>query len=154
MSVTQYGERIGKTAKLSVACSGFIFSPNRKKLLLTRRKDNGEWCVPGGRLEAGESLAEACIRELREETGLETCAVRVVGVFSNPDAISTYPDGNRWQMVEVDLEMEIVSGEPTLSNETTEFGWFSEEDLWRDDIMSIELPRIAWALRRAVPYFK
>ncbi len=154
MSKTLYGDRIGKTAKISTACSGFVFNIDRTRLLLTRRTDNGEWCVPGGRFEPGESLAEGCARELLEETGLETRAVRILGVYSNPDIISTYPDGNRWQTVEVDLEMEIVSGVLGLSNETTEFGWFGLTDLASIPVMDIEMPRIHAALRGETPYFK
>ena len=52
------------------------------RILLTKREDFEVWCLPGGGVEAGESLAEAGIREAREETGLEVELTRLVGVYS------------------------------------------------------------------------
>jgi ADP-ribose pyrophosphatase YjhB (NUDIX family) len=53
-----------------------------ESILLTRREDFEVWCLPGGGVEEGESLAEAGIREAREETGLEVELTRLVGVYS------------------------------------------------------------------------
>jgi 8-oxo-dGTP pyrophosphatase MutT (NUDIX family) len=47
-----------------------VFDEERTKVLLTRRTDNGRWCLPGGGIDSGESAAEACEREALEETGL------------------------------------------------------------------------------------
>jgi ADP-ribose pyrophosphatase YjhB (NUDIX family) len=44
-----------------LGCSAAIFD-ERGRILLTRRADNGQWCLPGGRMESGESAAEACER--------------------------------------------------------------------------------------------
>jgi 8-oxo-dGTP diphosphatase len=54
--------------------------------LLVRRADVGEWALPGGTLEWGETLRANVARELDEEAGVESCEiVRLVGVFSRPD---------------------------------------------------------------------
>ncbi len=54
--------------------------------LLVRRADVGEWALPGGTLEWGETLRASIARELSEEAGVESCnVVRVVGVFSRPE---------------------------------------------------------------------
>jgi 8-oxo-dGTP diphosphatase len=54
--------------------------------LLIRRGDTGEWALPGGTLEWGETLRAGLARELREEAGIESFeVVRLVGVFSRPD---------------------------------------------------------------------
>ncbi len=52
------------------------------KILLTKREDFEVWCLPGGGVEDGESLAEAAIREAKEETGLDVELTRLVGVYS------------------------------------------------------------------------
>lgn len=52
------------------------------KVLLTKREDFEVWCLPGGSVEAGESLAAAGIREAKEETGLDVELTRLVGVYS------------------------------------------------------------------------
>jgi 8-oxo-dGTP diphosphatase len=54
--------------------------------LLIRRADVGDWALPGGTLEWGETLRTSIVRELAEEAGVERCTVgRVVGVYSRPD---------------------------------------------------------------------
>jgi len=55
---------------------------NDEKVLLTKREDFEVWCLPGGGVEEGESLAEAGIREAKEETGLVVELTRLVGVYS------------------------------------------------------------------------
>ena len=58
---------------------------NDGKILLTRREDFEVWCLPGGVVEPGESVAEAAVREAREETGLEVELTRLVGIYSRPN---------------------------------------------------------------------
>jgi len=52
------------------------------KVLLTKREDFEVWCLPGGGVEEGETLAEGAIREAKEETGLDIELTRLVGVYS------------------------------------------------------------------------
>jgi ADP-ribose pyrophosphatase YjhB (NUDIX family) len=141
-----YGERIGKQGKLSVGCSAVIFDATRQKIVLTRRSDNGRWCLPGGHMEAGESVAEACIREIEEETGLRVQVNRLIGVYSNPHMLSTYADGNCYQIVALCFEAEVQEGELGLSDETTEAGYFTPDEIETIDIMEHHRQRIADAL--------
>lgn len=129
MTQVLYGDRLGKEGQLRMGCSAVIFNEDRTKALLTRRTDNGRWCIPGGGLEAGESAAEACIREVWEETGLNVEVKRLIGVYSNPNQLVVYPDGNKVHFVVLSFEAEVRSGELGLSNETTETGFFSVQEM-------------------------
>jgi ADP-ribose pyrophosphatase YjhB (NUDIX family) len=120
-----FGERLGKQGKIRLGCSAIIFDDIREKVLLTRRADNDRWCLPGGTMESGESAAEACEREVLEETGLTVRVKRLIGVYSNPDQLVIYPDGNKAHFVVLSFEADVMDGELSLSNETTDFGYFS-----------------------------
>jgi ADP-ribose pyrophosphatase YjhB (NUDIX family) len=129
MTKVLFGERIGRTGKLRLGCSAAIFNENRDKILLTKRSDNGQWCLPGGAMEPGESAEDCCQREVNEETGLEVSPIRLVGVYSNPDQLVVYPDGNRVQVVVLHFEAQITGGQLGLSNETTEAGFFTLDEV-------------------------
>jgi ADP-ribose pyrophosphatase YjhB (NUDIX family) len=58
------------------------------KALLTRREDFDVWCLPGGEVDQGESVAQAAMREIAEETGLRIELDRLVGIYSEPDWFS------------------------------------------------------------------
>ena len=123
------GNRVGKKGRLGVGCSASIFDPNKEKMLLVRRIDNGKWAVPGGYMESGESFSEACKREIKEETGLEINVNRLIGIYTSPNLLLEYPDGNKWQLVVLHFDAELVSGELKPSEETTEFGFFSLSEM-------------------------
>ncbi len=57
---------------------------NLGQILLTKRTDLPVWCLPGGGIEHGESIAQAAIREVHEETGLDIVLTRLVGLYSRP----------------------------------------------------------------------
>jgi ADP-ribose pyrophosphatase YjhB (NUDIX family) len=136
------GERIGKLGKLALGCSATIFDASRQKVLLTRRTDNGRWCLPGGRTDAGESVIETCIRETLEETGLEVRVVRLLGVYSSPHRLVEYPDGNRYQIVALNFEVEPIGGALAISDETTDYGYFSWEEIGQMDVMETHVERL------------
>ena len=143
-----YGDRIGKKAKLALVCSAIIFDDSREKVLLTRRADNGKWCLPGGHMEAGESTTEACAREVLEETGLTVKVGRLIGVYGSPHRITEYADGNKVQSVVMCFEAETISGELTTSDETTEFGYYDVNEMQGLDLLDSSQERIDDALAR------
>jgi 8-oxo-dGTP pyrophosphatase MutT (NUDIX family) len=148
-----YGERIGKQAILKVGCAAVIFDPNRQKVLLTRRTDNGRWCLPGGGMDAGESAAEGCAREVWEETGLIVAIDKLIGVYTSPHRITEYIDGNRFQFVSFCFEASVIGGELGLSNETTEVGYFSPGEIETIDLMENHVERISDAFAGRVATF-
>jgi 8-oxo-dGTP pyrophosphatase MutT (NUDIX family) len=88
-----YGERIGRTAQLKLGCAAIIPDDTGRNIVLTRRTDNGRWCLPGGAMDPGESLEECCRREVWEETGLIVRVVRLIGIYSTPHRVTYYADG-------------------------------------------------------------
>jgi ADP-ribose pyrophosphatase YjhB (NUDIX family) len=140
------GERISRQAILTAGCSAILFDASRQKILLTRRTDNGLWCLPGGRMEPGESAAEACEREVWEETGLQVRAARLIGVYSDPNMLIEYADGNRCQILALSFEAEIMGGELGLSDETTEAGYFTLDEIESMELMEHHRQRIVDAL--------
>ena len=124
MTRVLYGYRISKQAKLRLGCSAILFNGDRTKVLLTRRKDNWSWCLPGGMIEAGETVSEGCAREVWEETGLKVRILRLTGIYSDPHQLVEYPDGNQAFIVVLNFEVELLEGEPRLSSETIGVDWF------------------------------
>ena len=147
MTQVLYGERLGKNGDLRVGCSAIIFDETRQKVLLTRRKDNSLWCLPGGHMESGESVEECCLREVLEETGLQVRVVRLTGVYSNPDQLVIYPDGNKAHFVVMNFEVEIVDGELGLSNETSDVGYFSPAEIASMPMHNRHADRVTDALK-------
>ncbi len=152
MTQILYGERLGRTGKIRVGCSAAIFDA-QGRVLLTRRADNGQWCLPSGGMDAGESAAEAAIRETFEETGLHVRVTRLVGVYSDPNQLVVYADGNQVQIVAIHFEAEVIGGTLGLSEETTEFGYFSAEQLALMDLLGHHKQRILDTLARRTEAF-
>ena len=63
------------------------------ELLLQRRTDNDLWGLPGGAMNLGESIGQAVVREVKEETCLDVEPTGVVGIYSDPGHIIAYADG-------------------------------------------------------------
>lgn len=96
------------------------------RVLLHLRVDTGNWSIPGGGMEPGESIAECVIREVREETGIEVRPVRLVGVYSHPSHVVAYDDGEVRQEFSVCFACEPVGGDTDASsNESEDVRWFS-----------------------------
>jgi ADP-ribose pyrophosphatase YjhB (NUDIX family) len=125
--------------------SAIILTPDG--ILLQRRSDNGLWGLPGGAVEPGESVTDAIVREVREETGLEVAAGRLVGVYSSPaiGQVVTYPDGNVIHYVSSSFECRIVGGTLACGDESLDLRWFDPEAL-PDEMMPMHRIRIADAL--------
>ncbi|WP_369795974.1 NUDIX domain-containing protein [Actinoplanes sp. N902-109] len=59
-------------------------------MLLVRRSDNGNWALPGGAMDIGETLSETAVRETAEETGIEVVVTGLVGIFTDPRHVILY----------------------------------------------------------------
>ncbi len=109
--------------------SAVIFD-RRGRLLLQQRSDGGQWGLPGGSVEIGESVTDAVRREVREETGLIVSVRRLVGVYSEPELqVVRYPNGNVWHYVNVCFECAAHRGELQTCDETLALEYFSPRRL-------------------------
>ena len=149
MTQVFYGPGLGKEGKLRLGASAILFN-DEGKFLLTRRADNGQWCLPGGAVESGETVAEACIREVWEETGLNVRVKRLVGVYSHPDQLIIYKDGNKAFIVAIHFEVQVTGGELGLSNETTDFGYFTVEEMEELEMLGRHKERVLDTLKQQV----
>jgi len=142
MSKLLFGDRIGRNLPTLVGSSAQIYDSTGKKILLTRRGDNGRWCLPGGQLDSGESVAETCAREVLEETGLIVEVGRLIAVYSSPNMVLFYDDDHKYQVISFHFEVKVIGGELGLSNETTEVGYYAIDEINNMDVMEHHLERI------------
>jgi len=68
-----------------------VVTNDQGELLLQKRTDNELWGLPGGAMDIGESIREAVIREVKEETTLDVEPTGVVGIYSDPGHVIAYP---------------------------------------------------------------
>lgn len=102
---------------------------NSRALLVRRANppDAGLWGYPGGKIEYGETVSEAAIRELREETGVEA---RALDVITTLDILVRAEDGAVTQhYILIAVLCRWLSGEPVAADDALEAGWFALDDL-------------------------
>jgi ADP-ribose pyrophosphatase YjhB (NUDIX family) len=105
-----------------------------KKILLVQERSDGMWTLPGGWADVGDSSADAVVREIREESGFETRATKLLALLDrnrhgHPEHVN--------HIYKVFIRCEIVGGSPTTSHEIQGVGFFAE-----DKIPDLSLTRI------------
>ena len=107
---------------------GALIVKNGRVVLIERGKAPllGEWSIPGGLLELGETTRQGAEREAVEETGLVVRATELLGVFDR-----IVPDGDRtlYHYVLIDFLCEVVSGELKASGDAADARWFTREEV-------------------------
>jgi 8-oxo-dGTP diphosphatase len=97
-----------------VPCAGVVCLREGEVLLIRRGKAplEGEWSIPGGRMELGEGAAQTALRELKEETGV---SAELLGLI---DVVDHFHDGG--QMVLIDYAARWTGGEPLAGDDAAE----------------------------------
>ena len=124
----------------TLGVSGIVFN-NQKQILLIRRNQPpamGCWSIPGGKLEAGESLAEACQREIKEETGLDVEVKNIVAV------VERRVEGFYYVIIDfLALLVNEDNSQPIAQSDVSEAKWLGLEDLNNYDLVE-GLAEIIW----------
>lgn len=128
----------GGYATPKVDVRGVVFGPEpeagRDSILLVRELRDGLWTLPGGWADVGDSPAEATVREVCEESGYQTRAVKLLACYDRSKH-GHPPYG--FHIYKLFFECELLGGEATESAETAEAAFFPE-----DEIPALSLPRV------------
>jgi 8-oxo-dGTP diphosphatase len=131
----------------SVGVGGVLLHRGRV-LLIKRGKQplRGRWVVPGGTVELGESLEEALVREMEEETGIQVRPVNLLTAFDRIDR-----DGSevRYHYVIVDYLCEYLGGEARAASDAQDVAWAAEAELPAFDLPDKALEVVKAAFRLA-----
>jgi 8-oxo-dGTP diphosphatase len=97
-----------------IPCAGVVCLRGAEVLLVRRGQAprKGEWSIPGGRVELGETVAQAALRELKEETGVEAALLGLIDVVDHFSEVR--------QAVLVDYAARWIRGEPVAGDDAAE----------------------------------
>ena len=141
--IDYYNDPNAPQATTIVPSVNVIVENDKGEILLIQRSDNGNWALPGGAIDLGESLTQAAIREVQEETGITCQITGLVGIYTDPKHIILYTSNNEArQEFSVVLIGSSPSGHPTPSNESTDVRWVTTAELAKyriDGSMSLRL---------------
>ena len=122
--VDYYHDSEAPAANSLVVGSSAVVVDDKGRILLQRRSDSGNWALPGGAMDIGETFAQSVIREVKEETGFDIRIERIVGIYSDPGHVFAYDNGEVRQEFNICLACVIVGGELAVSSESTDVRFF------------------------------
>ncbi|WP_327680238.1 NUDIX hydrolase [Streptomyces sp. NBC_00467] len=99
------------------------------EVLLIHKTDNDLWALPGGGVDVGESVADAAVRETKEETGFDVEVTGLVGLYTNPAHVMAYDDGEVRQQFSICFTAKILGGELRTSSESKEVAFVRPDRL-------------------------
>lgn len=131
-----------------------IVQDDSGRLLLIHKTDNDLWALPGGGHDIGESIGHTVVREVMEETGIEVEVDNVVGLYTDPEHVMAYDDGEVRQQFSICFRAHAIGGSVRTSSESKEVRWVDPADLEGLDIHPSMLLRIQHGLEesRREPY--
>lgn len=121
--------KVGHAPIINVGATILVFNEN-KELLLNLRSDTNDWGIPGGGKELNETLEECAIRELKEETNLDTNDLELVTVLSGNEYYYKYPNDDEVDCVIALYQVKNYSGELKINDgESKRLEFFSLDNL-------------------------
>ena len=122
--IDYYHDPDAPAANSIVPSANVVVVNDAGEILLICRSDNGNWALPGGGVEFGESLAQAGVRETREESGIDCEITGVSGIYTDPGHVILYTsDGEVRQEFSIVLIARATGGQPKPSTETSQVRW-------------------------------
>jgi 8-oxo-dGTP pyrophosphatase MutT (NUDIX family) len=141
----QLRARVGTDLLFLPSVSAVVIN-DRGEVLLQRRTDNGQWGVLSGHIEPGEEPADAVIREVMEEAGIEVMPEQITGVYSGPDYLRREPNGSQTQFMNITFRCRPIGGDVRVNDdESLEMRYFPCDQL--PEMGAINYERIEHALR-------
>ncbi|MEU7067745.1 NUDIX domain-containing protein [Streptomyces sp. NPDC046161] len=131
-----------------------VIRDEQGSLLLIHKTDNDLWALPGGGHDAGESIAQTVVREVEEETGITVVVEDIVGLYTDPQHVMAYDDGEVRQQFSICFHARPIGGSLRTSSESKEVRWVAPADLGDLDIHPSMRLRITHGLdtSRNAPY--
>ena len=128
--IDYFDDPTAPAANSMVPSVNVVVTDDAGRILLICRTDNGNWAVPGGAIDLGESMSDAAVRETREETGIDCEITGLVGIFTDPRHVIHYTSNDEVrQEFSIVLTGRAVGGQPTPSNETSDMRWIEPKRL-------------------------
>lgn len=106
-----------------------IVTDQQGRILMQRRTDSGNWALPGGVMDIGETLQQCVVREIKEETGLDIEITGLLGIYTDPQHVIAYADGEVRQEFNVTYHAQVIGGAITVSPESTEVRFINPAEL-------------------------
>lgn len=113
--ITYMRSMVGQAKVIMMVSGAFVFDKNNR-LLLNKRSDNGQWGLPGGFMELGETVQDTARREVFEETGLKLGKLELFGIYSGPTFDKTFQNGDQVSMVKHVFTCHEFTGQLLTSN--------------------------------------
>src|SRR5215472_13505402 len=135
-----------------VPAAGVLAVDGAGRLLLQRRRDTGQWAIPMGKQELGETITQCAVRETLEETGVTVEVTGILGIYSDPGHIVAYGDGEIRQEYEVILLARPVSGAPASNDEASDVRWVIPAGLDGLDIHPTQWRQLGHYFNRTYPH--
>jgi ADP-ribose pyrophosphatase YjhB (NUDIX family) len=124
-----YNDPDAPPANSVVPSTTAVVTDEQHRIALIRRRDNDLWALPGGGMELGESIIDAAVREVKEETGLDVEVTGLIGVYTNPNHVMAYTDGEVRQQFSLCFTTRLLGGDLLADSESTDIAWIPARDI-------------------------